>query len=273
MIQIRDFLPRIVQIVAHTKGGAVLWTLLVVLSRLPLVGGIFPDNIGLSSDVDASGIATSVMILWHEGRYIPSRPPGYFLNEAANALFYPLGWWSANLCWSLIYGLSCCVYARVLLILGIPHAFWVLVAYSFFPLIVVENASVTEYTLSNVFLVLSWYSLIRGQPVASGVWMGCALASRISQTPVALLIFAVALWARDRHWKSVVLFILAATVLTIALWLIPMRLLTSNWEFLAGAVWEGSLLQRVLAAGYDIYRAFGLLGMIVSVAYVFFRSK
>ena len=103
--------------------------------------------------------------------------------------------------------------------------------------------------------------------------MGCALASRISQTPVALLIFAVALWARDRHWKSVVLFILAATVLTIALWLIPMRLLTSNWEFLAGAVWEGSLLQRVLAAGYDIYRAFGLLGMIVSVAYVFFRSK
>jgi hypothetical protein len=155
-----------------------------------------------------------------------------------------------------------------LLLLGVPYALWVLVAYSFFPLIVVENCSVTEYTLSNVLLVFSWYALARGQPAASGFWLGCAMAVRISQTPIALVVFVVALWAHSRRWQSVVL--LGTTAITTAtmLWLIPMRLLTGGWEFLAGAVWQGSLLWRILAAGYDLYRAFGLQGMAFCIAYV-----
>jgi len=185
-----------------------------------------------------------------------------------NALFYPLGWWSANLFWSVVYGLSCVVYARLLLTLHIPHAFWVLIAYSFFPLMVVENASISEYTLSNSLLVLGWYTLVRDQPLWSGWWVGSAVAARVSQTLVAIPVFALALWARSKKWGQVGLFLGLALLTTLALWLVPMRWLTGGWEFLAGGVWQGSLWWRILGIGYDLYRAFGLLGMAFSVLYV-----
>jgi hypothetical protein len=259
---------QVVYAVAFSVRGAVLWTLIVVMTRLPLVGGIFPDNVGISSDADAQWVAITALRWWYEGLYSPSRPPGYFLSEILNTLFYPLGWWSANLFWSLVYGFSCCVYARLLLLLDIPHAFWVLVAYSFFPLMVVENASLTEYTLSNSLLVLGWYMLARGQPVGSGLCVGCAMAARISQTPIALPIFALAFWARTKRWQTGALFAGIAMLAVLALWLAPMHLLTGGWNFLAGGIWQGSLLWRILAIGYDMYRAFGLLAMGLCALYV-----
>jgi hypothetical protein len=259
---------RVVQAVAYSLRGALLWTLLVVASRLPLVGGIFPDNYGISTDADAQGVAITALRWWHEGIYTPSRNPGYFVSEMVNALFYPVGWWGANLFWSFIYGLSCCIYARLLLLIGVPHAFWVLVAYSFFPLMVVENASITEYTLSNSLLVLGWYAVMRGKPVASGVWVGCAIAARISQTPIALPIFALTLWTRTKRWQAGIAFCVIAALVACALWLIPMRLFTGSWNFLSGGVWQGSLLWRILAIGYDLYRAFGLLAMALCALYL-----
>lgn len=259
---------RWVYAVAYTFRGALLWCLLVLLTRLPLIGGIFPDHPGISTDSDAPGVAITALKLWHEGVYTPSRPPGYFLSEIINALFYPLGWWSADLFWSVVYGLSCVVYARLLLTLHIPHGFWVLTAYSFFPLMVVENASISEYTLSNTLLVLGWYALVRDQPLWSGLWVGSAVAARVSQTVVALPVFALALWARSKRWQSGVLFLGVALLIAVALWLAPMRWLTGGWAFLAGGVWQGSLWWRILGIGYDLYRAFGLLGMILSLLYV-----
>ena len=189
----------LVHAVAYSWRGAILWTLLIVITRLPLVGGVFPDNPGISTDADAPGFGVTALRLWHQHVYTPSRSPGYFLSEMINACFYPLGWWSANLFWSVVYGLSCWIYARLLIVINIPYAFWVLLAYSFFPLMVVENASITEYTLSNTLLVVGWYAFARGLPAISGFWVGCATAARVSQTIVAVPIFAAALWARTKR--------------------------------------------------------------------------
>lgn len=257
-----------VHAVAYSWRGTILWTLLIVATRLPLVGGVFPDNPGISTDADAQGFGITALRLWHQHMYTPSRYPGYFLSEMINACFYPLGWWSANLFWSVVYGLSCWVYARLLIVMNIPYAFWVLLAYSFFPLMVVENASITEYTLSNTLLVVGWYAFARGLPAASGFWVGCAIAARVSQTIVAVPIFAAAFWARTKRWQSGVLFGVIALSLAVLLWLVPMRVFTGSWDFLSGGVWQGSLLWRILAIGYDLYRAFGLLAMGLCALYL-----
>lgn len=241
--------------------SALLLMALVCLTRLPLLLPL-PGNLGISSDPDAPGHAITAMY-WHaHGDYNPSRPPGYLLSELLNTLLFPWGWFYVNLLNTAIFALGTVWMARILRHYQIEGRSLVWLTFSLLPAWMVENCSITEHTLSISCLMGGWYALLQGRYGWSGVLMGLAMAARISQTPLAIPIFALELAQKTRSARTVTVFTAAALSTVSLAWLIPTWLLMGDFSFLQAGRWQGTLIQRILGIGYDLQRAFGLQALI-----------
>lgn len=247
-----------------TRDWRYVWLLIafIYLTRLPLLLPV-EGNLGISSDPDAPGHAITAMRWWYNGYYRPSRPPGYFPTELLNILLFPLGWFSVNLLNTLIFAFSSILIIHILRYYQIAGRALIWFTFALLPEWIVENCSITEHTLSIACLIGGWYALIQGRYGWSGVLMGLAMAARVSQTPLAVPIFALELAYRLRSVRVAVVFIMVACITLCLAWFIPTWLLTGNLSFLQVGRWQGDLAQRILGIGYDLQRAFGLQALIV----------
>jgi hypothetical protein len=237
---------------------------LVIVTRFPLLP-LSEDAYAISSDVDAPNYLTTALKLIYEGEYRPSRPPGYLLMELINYLSVRVfGVNALGTCLINIFSfcLASYIFARILIYYRVSYRFLVWLAFTFMPLWIVENCSTTEYTLSITSLLIGWYMLAYNRYILAGFLLGLAIALRPSQTPVIYLVFA--LFTIFYNKKMIYFFnLLFASLFTVFFfWFLPMWCLSGNLSFLTVAPWKGTITEKILGAGYDLQRAFGMQGLI-----------
>lgn len=245
----------------------ILTLLIALVSRAPFL--LLGKEIGgISSDVDAPSYVRTALILHHEGNYEPTRYPGYLIMEITNFLLLSasnMNTLSVSIFNVFMFAIASTIFAQIVKLYSTGYYFLTWLTFLLLPLWIVENCSTTEYTLSVTFLMAGWYLLVKNRATLGGMLIGLAIATRPSQTPILFPLFLLMFWQQTRSIKAIISFCISCISITIIGWFLPMLLLTGDISFLQVAPWHGTLKERILGAGYDLQRAFGMQALIAIV--------
>ncbi|HET7544095.1 MAG TPA: hypothetical protein VFK05_29690 [Polyangiaceae bacterium] len=165
-----------------------LLVVVVVASRLPFLGAAY------GKDPDASRVFIVARELVETKVYMPSRLPGYPVQEFFTALLVRGGPWAVN-------GMACfmgCVataaFALWLRRLGLKSYWALALGFACVPVIYINSASNMDYVWALAFVMCAVLLATDGRPLASGICLGLAIGTRLSSgamlLPLALLVAA-----------------------------------------------------------------------------------
>jgi hypothetical protein len=188
------------------------WYILVLifLSRLPFL------NYGYGAEEDAWGLAVTAKNIALNGAYEASRLPGHPLQELIYSLVWNRGAFIFNMLTALISTAGIGFFIASFKKLNLPLALTAGITLAFTPIIYINSTNAMDYTWALSFIMMSFYFLLKKNPVISGIFIGLAAGCRL--TSGAMLI-PFAFWLLDRNdlkqsFKEI--FKLASSVLIIS---------------------------------------------------------
>lgn len=185
----------------------------VVLTRLPFVFS------GYGADPDAWLVASAASELWHSGRYIESRLPGYPLHEIVSAPavgmggapLANMGTLAASLCAITVwYHLSRRWAHRPNLLL---------VAFALAPAFWQHSAETVDYVWSLTFILLALNRALARRYAWCGVFAGVAAGFRPSN--VVMIIPLVAVLAAMKAGRRALMLLVTTAAITTLLTMLP----------------------------------------------------
>jgi len=228
------------------------FVLIYVVSRIPLL------NLGFGLDADAWRIANTAFDIRHHFIYHASRFPGYPLPEFVNTLVIDFGWLATNSLTVLVSMISVIVFARILKNLQYKHQGLLVITYAFLPIIWVNSSNTMDYMWALLFILLTWFSLLRKKWIIAGLTMGLAAGSRLPSL-VFIVPFVFLTHSQSRSSLTVAKFLCSSVITTILIY--SPLLLAYGWGFIQRYPTHTSLIQT----GYLTVKHFGLPGIIASL--------
>jgi hypothetical protein len=175
-----------------------------VATRIPWL------NLGYGTDPDAWRVALSADHLLSHGEYLPSRLPGFPLEEFATVPFVRAGWVWTNLSTVLVSLAGVYLFARLLVELRLPAKGVLTAAFAFTPLLWINSVVTMDYMWSLTLILACYLALMRRRPLLAGLCMGLAIGFRLTAFWVA---FAFIFWLwRERRLRSSLPFAAAMAV-------------------------------------------------------------
>jgi hypothetical protein len=206
--------------------GGLLLALLVILTRLPLLGH------GYGADADAWRVVMSAQHLIDSGHYVPSRPPGYPLPEYTAALM--THWGMGGPAWlggvsMVLSGLVGALMWALAQPLGRGRALAAALMLAFTPVVFTASLGAMDYLWGLSFFLAAVLAMRHQSLVVSALLLGLAAGSRptyaLGFVPLALLAIHFDL-GQLRHaatWRRLVLLALLSgglsAVFFLPLWL------------------------------------------------------
>lgn len=167
-------------------------------------------NLGYGADPDAWRVALSADHLLSHGEYLPSRLPGFPLEEFVTVPLVRAGWVWTNLSTVLISLAGVYLFARLLVELKLPAKGVLTPAFAFTPLLWINSVITMDYMWSLTFVLACYLALIRRHSLLAGLLMGLAVGFRLTAVWVA---FAFLLWLwREKQLRSAIPFVGALAV-------------------------------------------------------------
>ncbi|MER3523490.1 MAG: hypothetical protein C4326_05325 [Ignavibacteria bacterium] len=185
----------------------------VVLTRLPFVFS------GYGADPDAWLVATAASALWHSGRYIESRLPGYPLHEIVSAPAVGMGGVALANIATLAASLLAITAWYNLVRRWAHHPNLLLVAFAFAPAFWQHSAETLDYVWSLTFILFALNSALARRYAWCGVFAGVAAGFRPSNLVMIMPLVAV-LAARNGGRRTMMLLVIS-TVITALLVMMP----------------------------------------------------
>jgi len=178
-----------------------------VASRIPWIG------IGYGADPDAWRVALSADHLLSHAEYLPSRLPGFPLEEFVTVPLVRFGWVWTNLSTVFISLAGVYLFAKLLVELKLPARGILTPAFAFTPLLWINSVLTMDYMWSLAFILGCYLALIRRRPLLAGVCIGLAIGFRLTAFTSA---FAFIFWMwRERRLRWAVPFIGAMGVVSL----------------------------------------------------------
>ncbi len=171
---------------------AAAFSAVFVLSRLPYV------LLGYGAFTDAYRVALSGLHLWQAGQYLPSRLPGYPLQELVTALFVPLGPVATNLLTVFISLAGVFLFDRVVRELRLPARGLLVLLFAFTPFLWVVSATTLDYQWALTALLATYLAVLKRQPWLAGFLLGLAGGIRLTSLAFGLPV-AWILWREGRR--------------------------------------------------------------------------
>jgi hypothetical protein len=169
-----------------------------VASRIPWL------NLGYGADPDAWRVALSADHLLSHAEYLPSRLPGFPLEELVTVPLVRAGWIWTNLSTVLVSLAGVYLFARLLAELKLPAKGVLTFAFAFTPLLWINSMITMDYMWSLALILGSYLALIRQRPLLAGVLVGLAIGFRLTAFWPA---FAFIFWLwREKRLRAAVPF-------------------------------------------------------------------
>ncbi len=146
------------------------------LARLPF---IFE---GFGREEDAWGHALYARQFYETGQYEISRLPGHPVFESLLAVLWPLpeNHIFFNLILTIASSFSVVLFYQIARQLKIANALWLSFAFSFVPVFFVAGTYTIDYNLALLFILYSFYLLLKEKYIFAGILLGIATGVRIS---------------------------------------------------------------------------------------------
>jgi hypothetical protein len=197
--------------------------LLALLCRLPFL------DAGYGEEFDAWSNVLNARLIAETGVYEVSRLPGHPLQE----ILYT-GLWSLNqsafffnLWTALISALAVWAFYQILLLHQVERLWQWTLAFNFIPVFFVASTSSIDYNFALAFILLAYRSLLKGQYLWVGIFIGLATGFRISSLGF-IAPFIVLLGFRN--WRSYFTIALGAGLLAMLAYSLPF--IHYGWAFL-----------------------------------------
>jgi hypothetical protein len=237
-----------------------LWLLLVVLSRIPLI------ITGYGSDGDAWRVAESALRIWNEGIYEASRFPGFPVYEFLSVVFVGIGGSAlSNVATLVVFLLSLVPLKKIVESWGVPMPGLFLVVFSFLPIVWKNSAATMDYLWGLAGIVMAIWLVIEQRFLLGGIMLGLAAGTRI--THLAFLLPFLLIIPRGQK-KHLIVFVLSSIGIAAACY-IPV-VLSPSWgeltENFFSQIWKESLWTTASVNVYRILYSVGLMGFLGVVA-------
>jgi hypothetical protein len=175
-----------------------------VAARIPWL------NLGYGTDPDAWRVALSADHLLSHGEYLPSRLPGFPLEEFVTVPLVRAGWVWTNLSTVLASLVGVYLFARLLAEFRLPAKGVLTAAFAFTPLLWINSVATMDYMWSLTLVLAAYLALLRRRPLLAGLCMGLAIGFRLTAVVIALA-FVFWLW-REKRLRSSLPFVGAMAV-------------------------------------------------------------
>jgi len=137
--------------------------------------------LGYGSDADSYSVIRTAQTLLSEHRYVVSRPPGYFLHEAATMVLFVLsGHFLTNLASMVMSLVIIALFLRLCRRNEVPNAELLAVFIIIHPLYWVASTSTIDYLWALALLMVGYELFRRARHLAAGIIFGLAIGARIS---------------------------------------------------------------------------------------------
>ena len=243
------------------NGSAGKWLPLAVclqiVSRIPFI------FLGYGADDDAWRVARSAQEFFRSGHYTASRLPGYPLFETVNALLIPAGkWYLSNTATLAVSVITLLVFDRIIRQQKLKARNYLLVLFVFFPLLWTNSANTMDYSWALLFILASFYFLLRERFFLAAALLGIAAGFRLSSAAFILPWTINLLVSGNR--RRLPLFILVAALFGLAAFSLPLlRYGTGVFSFYRPHVHELSHIPYYLAYTMGIPASLALLFGII----------
>ncbi len=189
-----DWLERVLEFDFTRPVAFAVLAVVFVAARIPWIG------IGYGADPDAWRVALSADHLLSHGEYLPSRLPGFPLEEFVTVPLVRFGWVWTNLSTVCISLVGVYLFAKLLVELKLPARGLLTPAFAFTPLLWINSVLTMDYMWSLTMILACYLALIRRRPLLAGVCIGLAIGFRLTAFTAAAA-FLFWLW-REKRLRS-----------------------------------------------------------------------
>ena len=160
---------------------------IVIASRLPF---LLP---GYGTDPDGWGVAWVARQIAAGSGYLPSRFPGYPVQELVSSLIWKGGPLALNGATAILSGLAAAFLALSMKTLGHQRPVLASLAFAFVPVVFINSANAMDYMWAIAFILGSLYFLLGNRLLISAILLGLAVGCRITSAamvvPLGILLF------------------------------------------------------------------------------------
>ncbi|MDI6766306.1 MAG: glycosyltransferase 87 family protein [Bacteroidota bacterium] len=239
--------------------------ILVLIVILPRIYSLF---LGYGSDGDSWRVAHTASLLWNDGSYEPSRPPGFPVFEFLISPFVGSGGSVySNTFTLIIFFISVFLFGKILAISKTPSRNIILWTYALFP-ILWENSTVTmDYVLGLTFILMSFLFILNNNFVLSAIFLGLAVGTRLTHL---LFLFPLFLLVEDSNKLKKILILTVTTLIVSAICYLPVISQSEQWQGTIRHFTEAiryPFFHQVAAFSYRSVYTFGLLGSLVVILF------
>lgn len=236
----------------------IICSIVVLLSRLPFI------QHGYGVEEDSWGIALAAFNTHTTGILEVSRFPGHPFQEILYSLLWGIGPLGFNLLSALFSVLAFLYLYFILKEYKVSLPLLGALSFSFIPVIFISSTYTIDYMWTCAFVLMSYYYILKNKIIAAGIFLGFAIACRITSGAMLLPLFII-LWQTDK--TTFVKNAVTLSILSIGigiLFFVPVYLVYGSDFFMYYDQFPYPPITKVLYK-YSI-GAFGLLGLI-SIAY------
>lgn len=197
-----------------SRTGALLAGM-VLLTRLPFI------RCGYGTDSDTWKFAWAVREIADTGRYTASRLPGYPLMEWLCVPLAHLGPWAPNLLSAVAAAACAWLAARLFARHGVREPWLAGAAFVFVPAAYIAGTSSIDYLWAIAFALAAWLDAEEGRAGRAGLWLGCAVGTRITSALFVVPLAWLAWNAGGERRLRAVMTVGAVGALLGAAWYVP----------------------------------------------------
>ena len=241
------------------KRKIALVLVIIFLTRLPYLSA------GFGSDDDAWRVAVTATRLRSGEEYIPSRRPGYPVQEYTTALVVPYGAVAVNLLSVLMALVATACFAKILLQMQHREPYLAALAFAFVPMVYIASVSAMDYIWALAFVLLALLGALAQRAMLSGVALGLAVGTRITSA-LFLLPLAIILYERHRGGAALTrIATLTATAGAISVLAFYPLYRRYGWGFLSYVEAQERLLVAIAQATVGLFGTVGTAAIVFSL--------
>ena len=241
------------------KRKIALVLVIIFLTRLPYLSA------GFGSDDDAWRVAVTATRLRSGEEYIPSRLPGYPVQEYVTALVVPYGAVAVNLLSVLMVLLAAASFAKILLHIQHREPYLAAFAFACVPMVYIASVSAIDYIWALAFVLLAVWRALSQQALLSGAALGLAVGTRITSAlflaPLAILLYERSRWGVSLS-RIATLAAIAGIISTLAFYPVYRRY---GWGFLSYVESRDPLLIALAQATVGLFGTVGTAAIVFSL--------
>lgn len=198
--------------------------MLNVLARLPFL------NAGYGREEDSWAQALNAQSISETGIYEVSRLPGHPLYELLLAFLWPIhhSYFFFNLLSTLASAFAVLFFYRICKKIKIKQALPLALTLGFIPVFFITGVYTIDYNFALLFIIVSFYSLLKEKIIWAGILLGIATGFRISS--LGFIIPWILFYPNKKDWAFLLKLGISASITSIIAFLPP--LLTYGPSFL-----------------------------------------